>query len=54
MSFMFQGICAEAGVLHKKNAKRKEKKREKKSLRVSKSTQHFFFDTDSNQPKQFF
>jgi hypothetical protein len=27
MSFMFQGMCAEAGVLHKK-----EKKREKKII----------------------
>jgi hypothetical protein len=55
MSFMFQGICAEAGVLHKK--KREEKREEKRKKNHCESLNRhniFFFDTDSNQPKQFF
>ncbi len=40
MSFMFQGMCTEVRVLHKKKAKRGGEKR-KKRLRVSESTQLF-------------
>jgi hypothetical protein len=42
---MFQGMCAEAGVLHKKKSeeRRRKEKKKKKRLRVSESTQHFFF-----------
>jgi len=41
---MFQGMCTEVRVLHKKKAKGGgEKREEKKRLRVSESTQLFFF-----------
>jgi hypothetical protein len=43
MSFMFQGMCAEAGVLHKKK-RREKKKREKNDCR-SLNRHNIFFST---------
>ena len=43
MSFMFQGMYAEAGVLHKKKTRREKRRKEKKKLIVGPLNRHNIF-----------
>jgi hypothetical protein len=51
-AFMFQGMCVEARVLHKKKKRREKEKRERNDCEFLNQYNIFFFDTISNQIKQ--